>query len=78
VNWRDRAACRGKPLAWFFPPEGHHVERATRLLCAGCPVNRQCLRDAVLNGDDGFRAGFTEEQRRRMVGDLNAWARRAA
>ncbi len=41
--WMARAACRGLPLDWFFPPPGAggRLERARGVqglaVCSGCP-----------------------------------------
>jgi Transcription factor WhiB len=44
-SWHHRAACRGWPVAWWFPesscPNGREAQRARRI-CAGCPVQLEC------------------------------------
>lgn len=41
------------------------VARA-RAVCAGCPVQRACLRDSLdLREEHGVRAGYTAQDRRR-------------
>lgn len=39
--WMDDAACRGKPLEWFFPNAGGSKKKAYET-CAKCPVQSEC------------------------------------
>jgi Transcription factor WhiB len=39
VNWRDKAACKGKPTSWFFDPEQYLQGGA---VCETCPVKGPC------------------------------------
>lgn len=41
-GWRERAACRGLPVEWWFGDAGADYARA-RTICAGCPVTSECL-----------------------------------
>jgi WhiB family transcriptional regulator, redox-sensing transcriptional regulator len=65
--WRRRAACAGKPLAWFVPdtPRGRRPDyRQALATCERCPVRVECAEDAYANGDDdGVRGGLTPEAR---------------
>ena len=49
-DWQDFAACKGKPLAWFYPEKNRAsyvgASRAI-LVCMGCPVRRDCLEYAI-------------------------------
>ncbi|MFD0146146.1 MULTISPECIES: WhiB family transcriptional regulator [unclassified Streptomyces] len=51
-----------------LPLQGRRVQalaHAARQLCASCPLQRECLRDAVLRPDPGgYLAGTTEQDRR--------------
>lgn len=40
-EWQDDAACRGKPLEWFFPERGHQTSQA-KSVCAECEVTQEC------------------------------------
>lgn len=67
--WRDQAACAGIPdgLAVFFPERGEVVRAATaKLVCAGCPVQRECLRYALTTPKEleGIWGGLSPKQRR--------------
>jgi WhiB family redox-sensing transcriptional regulator len=64
----------------FFPPdnpggpkvgkgvtgEKQRVEKA-RVICASCPVVRQCLNYAIYNDCHGFWGGMTESERRKVI-----------
>lgn len=43
MSWRERAACLGKPLEWFFPKSGNSdAYRRGQAVCAECPVAAEC------------------------------------
>jgi len=77
MTWRDESACRDTDLAVFYPtPDPHANARkvrtdlyaAARIVCDGCPVQADCLTEAVTNGDPyGFRAGMTPDQIADMI-----------
>lgn len=55
-DWQDQAACRGLPLAMFFPARGEPTEPA-KAVCAGCPVREPCLELGLQqHRDDGVWA----------------------
>lgn len=61
-RWRRRAVCHSVPTAVFFDDD----DTAAAAVCAGCPVQRACLDDALSAPseiDQGFRAGLTEGER---------------
>ncbi|MGH9077491.1 MAG: WhiB family transcriptional regulator [Acidimicrobiales bacterium] len=41
-NWRDEAACRGRPSSWFFGANKAELTRG-RACCCVCPVESACL-----------------------------------
>ncbi len=51
ASWQTRAACVGQPGHWFFPDIGGPAAVSrygkARRVCAGCPVQRQCLTEAM-------------------------------
>ena len=71
-DWRNASACRDTHPAVFYPtPDPHANARkvrtdlyaAARIVCDGCPVQADCLTEAVTNGDPyGFRAGLTPDE----------------
>ena len=76
-DWRNASACRDTHPAVFYPtPDPHANARknradiyaAARIVCDGCPVQADCLTEAVTNGDPyGFRAGLTPDQIADMI-----------
>ena len=78
MTWRDESACRDTPPDVFYPtPDPNANARknrtdpyaAARIVCDGCPVQADCLTEAVTTGDPfGFRAGLTPDQ----IGDIIA------
>lgn len=70
VDWQDRAACNGLPLALFFgsereqPPAREVREERARRVCRRCPVLADCLAYAIRRGEEGFWGGMTEGERK--------------
>lgn len=70
--WYDRAACRGMPLAMFFPPgridtRGREGTRSgandeARATCKGCPVRLPCA-EAGRDNQYGMWGGLSPSQR---------------
>lgn len=81
-DWRERASCRGVDPELFYPVgdswEGAgNAARAEAALavCATCPVQLECLTDAVERGDVfGVLGGTLPGERR----DLSRLARTVA
>lgn len=73
-SWREWAACAGEWDVMFPEPEelGHHMDQAklgrARWLCYTCPVQDECLEDALRHPNAwdrvGVRAGYTAGERR--------------
>jgi len=67
--WQQRAACRGKGTAAWFPEPGDDPEPA-RVICQSCPVNAECLEFAFGVVDArllaGVWGGTSERERRRL------------
>lgn len=73
-SWRERAACAGHPLRWWFPDESYPRQlagaskvRRARMICARCEVSRECLRSALERGEVGIWAGTTTAERERYA-----------
>jgi WhiB family redox-sensing transcriptional regulator len=72
--WHLQAACRGEFGSAFYPPahaEGReeklHRERAAKAVCAGCPVQVECLDHAVTHDErHGIWGGLTDAERRHL------------
>ena len=69
-DWRAYANCATTDPELFFPRKGGSAQ-AARLTCSMCPVQDECLTDALLDSEQqGVRAGTTERERRRMMHDV--------
>lgn len=73
AGWRRDAACVGRDPELFYPVDEDprqvaRIERAKQV-CAGCPVQRVCLADAMACEDPELRWG--------VVGALSAAERSA-
>lgn len=64
-DWRERAACRGHPQAWWwFSTDPTAVSLACRV-CAACPVAAECLAEALdVGDDDAIRGGLGPVERK--------------
>lgn len=70
-SWRTNARCRGLDVDLFFPRKedvcaGHLMVASSRLICAGCPVRRECLQFAVDNVITHGMYGGTMPKDRRL------------
>lgn len=72
-DWHQFAACKGHPLAGDFYPPFHPERKQERLarerraksVCAACPVQRRCLRQAIAVDERyGVWGGLTTDERR--------------
>jgi len=66
--WWEHAACAGMDLDVFFPTRQSDDDYAqARAVCAGCPVRRECLVDAMdtelPSSRYGMRGGRTPVER---------------
>jgi WhiB family redox-sensing transcriptional regulator len=68
TDWRHRAACRGhdNPELWF-PLDEERPDALALAICAGCPVQAECLAFALDHGlDFGVFGGLTRGERREL------------
>lgn len=71
TNWRRLARCQGDLAADFYPPfagerkrERLAREQRAKDVCAGCPVRRPCLDQAVASGERyGVWGGLSADER---------------
>ena len=63
-TWRALAACRGKPVSWWYPKSDHgHVSyKDGQGICATCPVQAECV-TAGKGERYGMWGGRTPRQR---------------
>ena len=65
--WMLTGLCRERDPSFFFPSDGVGVEQARRV-CAGCPVQTECLEYALTYRiEHGVWGGASERQRRRIL-----------
>ncbi|MGZ4677460.1 MAG: WhiB family transcriptional regulator [Acidimicrobiia bacterium] len=65
-RWMARSACAGRGIEPFFPTPGADSSEA-RAICAGCPVQAECLEFALADRTvDGIWAGTDDKDRRRI------------
>jgi WhiB family redox-sensing transcriptional regulator len=56
--WATLAACGAKDVEpELFFPRSNESSVVAKLICAGCPVRKICLADAVSNKQAGIRGG---------------------
>lgn len=65
-SWRDRALCRQSYPENYFPLDGERAQsrKYARRVCAGCPVQAECL-EFALESDSrfGIWGGMSEAER---------------
>jgi hypothetical protein len=65
-GWQDYAACRGQDPDLWFPGQGGSV-RAAKRVCRVCPVQINCLAEAMKRGElYGVWGGASEDERRQF------------
>jgi WhiB family redox-sensing transcriptional regulator len=74
-RWWERAACKGQ-LHLFFPRNGQFAK--ARAICATCPVQAECLAEALEVSDrgelHGLWAGLNKQEREQITGrHYTAW-----
>ena len=70
-DWRAQAACRNTDPETFFPvgeggPAYELQVAAAKAVCAGCPVQDECLDEALARIPGGIAGGLTPAERRRL------------
>lgn len=65
TNWRPRAACRGVPHEVFYPepPLSAGIGLLAAKLCFQCPVQQECLIEALTNNEWGTWGGTSQRDR---------------
>lgn len=69
AHWSALAACRDVGVDVMFPGVGGDgvAEAKAKVVCSGCPVQKQCLQDALERGEEwGIWGGLTETERFRI------------
>ena len=70
-SWREVAACAQTDPELWFPTKGGANGLHAKQICGGCPVQAECLQDALESGDvlHGIRGGVSARNRRGMLRD---------
>lgn len=78
VHWQTEAACKTRRDLDWFPARGVNIT-PHREVCAGCPVNAQCLAEALSRGshEDFGVWGGTGQIERRAIRRKNRTSRSA-
>ena len=78
-EWQLDAACAGLDTGMFYQADNERGsavrrrEQKAKAICAGCPVTRECLRDALDSGEPyGVWGGLSADERFRMTAELGA------
>lgn len=73
-EWQLRGACRREDSTLFFHPEGERGssrearDAAAKLVCASCPVTRECLEYALATREPyGVWGGLSETERAEVL-----------
>lgn len=77
TGWQDRAACTERTdLTWFPDAQGTSKSQMAAIeVCRTCPVELDCLRYAVANGENyGIWGGMTTDQRTNLRRDRRRYA----
>ncbi|MEE1617989.1 WhiB family transcriptional regulator [Brachybacterium sp. J144] len=76
-SWATRGACASMDPDGFFVQGAE--QHAVKAACGACPVQRECLADALNNRVDfGVWGGMTERERRRLLRrhpEVTDWSR---
>ena len=71
-RWQSFGLCAGTDPNLWVVDEARGVRPEAwdelRAICAGCPVQTECLLDALENQDMGMRGGTTDAERARFLG----------
>jgi len=78
MSWRIEAACKDSPTElWFSPGDGDDPRNddysvqttwVARSICSTCPVQHECLEDALEHGEPhGIRGGLDPKERRKIM-----------
>lgn len=70
MQWLTRAACRGLPADWWYPPApitpaATADMKKAKVICASCDVRLDCLQ-AGMGEDYGIWGGLSPKQRMRL------------
>lgn len=68
ADWRSCAACHDVEPDTFFPASDRGPEvTLAKAVCAGCPVSRECLDEALRRIPEGIAGGLTAAERQTLL-----------
>lgn len=66
--WQERMACLGIEPGLFYPEDDADPAEEAKAICAQCPVENECLENALATREKfGVAGGLTPRERRRIV-----------
>jgi len=65
MDWKRLGNCHGEDPGIFFPIS-NQSDRKAKKLCKECPVQGQCLDEALTFNELGVWGGTNERERRRI------------
>lgn len=66
TDWHESALCAQTDPEAFYPEKGG-TTRPAKKVCQACPVQTECLEDALATDERfGIRGGLSERQRRAL------------
>jgi len=70
ASWMADAACAGQDPNLWHPHRGETIgEAAAKVVCAGCPVSRECLAYALARREPlGVWGGLSVSEREQLTG----------
>lgn len=78
AGWQERSLCRQTDPDMFFFDHGREAANAKRI-CASCPVQAECLQDAVARNEEwGIWGGMTGPERRKIAKQIRTNLRPAS
>ena len=77
MNWRNRAACLDMNTDIFFPSKGNITDKQywqASLICRECPVNAECLTEALNSNISNGLFCLPERVRKRFKNSSSIYA----
>lgn len=78
-HWRDRAACKGKPINLFYKDDNlteeeyQPLKAQAKLICHTCPVRQECLDAGLRNAEYGIWGGLDKSERHNAQKGSRSW-----
>lgn len=66
ARWSLEAACAGEPTDLFTEKQTKNIVKMLRELCSECPVIQECRKYALVHEKNGFWAGLTQFELKKL------------